>query len=290
MKANFPKENFYFNAEYPDKDALEHLCVSFQEEFKSRKLLHQTWPTTDGVFYSGGYLAGLLKTLGLVPDQCRGGHSKVLDVGCGEGRLMLVLKELGFDATGVDAHVFEGLNIEAEPRGPLLEQYFSEKGINVKLVDIEKEALPFPSNHFDLVTFIETIEHLHNSPKPILQEIARVLRGGGYLLLVCPNYAALSKRILALLGASNHWDLKAYYNFECVSHPSMDFIGHVREFTLSEVEQMLRWEDFRIVFSQTCALPVKMPSRLKQSIHQVLDFLFRFGRTLQPNIFVVAQK
>jgi len=225
-----------------------------------------------------------------VPHSLRALGTKVLDVGCGAGRLMLVLKELGFDATGVDAHVFEGLNIEAEPRGPLLEQYFSEKGINVKLVDIDKEALPFPSNHFDLVTFIETIEHLHNSPKPILQEIARVLRGGGYLLLACPNYAALSKRILALLGASNHWDLKAYYNFECVSHPSLDFIGHVREFTLSEVEQMLRWEDFRIVFSQTYALPAKMPSGLKRSIHQVLDFLSRFGRTLQLNIFVVAQK
>ena len=88
------------------------------------------------------------------------------------------MKKLGFDVTGVDAHLFEGLNTEGEPRRPLLEQYFYEQGIPVEVVDIEKEPLPFADNHFDLVTNIEVIEHLHNSPKPMLQEIRRVLKGG----------------------------------------------------------------------------------------------------------------
>jgi hypothetical protein len=130
-------------------------------------------------------------------------------------------------------------------------------------------------------------------------------------MLATPNYASVDKRILALLGRSNHCDLKGYYNFEYVSLPNMDFVGHVREFTLSEVEQMLKWENFTIVYSETYDLHTMGAStwiskratvRLNKSplgLTPLLKiraltykFLYRsgFGRALLPNIFVVAQK
>ena len=303
------KNIYYFNIEYHNKESIERLCISCQEEFKKRKLIHIVWPLTDEIFYSE-YLYELLKILEMVPDSCRAAGTKVLDVGCGEGRLMWVLKQLGFNVTGVDSHIFEGLNTEGEPRGPLLEQYFSEQGVQVEVVDVEKEPLPFADNYFDLVTNTEVIEHLHNSPKPMIQEIGRVLKRGGLLMLATPNYASLDKRMLALLGRSNHHHLKEYYNFECVSPPNIDFVGHVREFTLSEVEQMLKWENFTIVHSETSDLPYKTSTWLSKRAVMRLNksplgltlllklraltykFLYRsgFGRALLPNIFVVARK
>lgn len=116
------------------------------------------------------------------------------------------------------------------------------------------------------------------------------MKDGGYLMLATPNYAALEVRIRALLGASNHCDLEGYYNFKYVSPPSLDYIGHVREFTLSEVEQMLLWENFEIMFSQTYTLPVKNATGLRRLMLQTVNFLSGFGRTLGPHIFVMARK
>jgi glycosyltransferase involved in cell wall biosynthesis/SAM-dependent methyltransferase len=49
------------------------------------------------------------------------------------------------------------------------------------------EALPFRGGTFDLVTFLEVIEHTE-SPARSLQEIRRVLTAGGRLALTTPNY------------------------------------------------------------------------------------------------------
>ena len=239
-----PPKNYDYSDKYNNKERIMRECISIHEDMKKRRLIHKIWPTTDEIFYSE-YIYRLLKTVEMILIVCRRRGTKVLDVGCGEGRLVLLLKSLGLDVTGVDLHAFEGVNTFNEPRGPLLSRCFSENGVEVKTVDIERDNLPFPDNYFDMVMFMDVIEHLHNSPKPILREIARVLNDGAFLLMSTPNHASLRKRINAMRGKSNHWPLKGYYNFEFISPPSLDYVGHVREFTLSEIEMMLKWEDFR---------------------------------------------
>lgn len=66
-------------------------------------------------------------------------------------------------------------------------------------VDLDREPLPFPSSHFDVVIMTHVIEHLHH-PIPIAREIGRVLIPGGWCYIEAPNWTA------AMMPWMNVWD------------------------------------------------------------------------------------
>ena len=100
-------------------------------------------------------------------------HSRVLDVGCGDGRLLRTISKQGdFDLYGV------------ELPGKAAERAAKVPKINLHLGSLETAR--FPDEHFDLITLVHVIEHL---PKPheTIQELARIIRPGGSLFLSFPN-------------------------------------------------------------------------------------------------------
>lgn len=84
--------------------------------------------------------------------------SKVLDIGCGYGRISLFLKNQGFDVTAVDN--------EKE-----MVKYVKQLGIKSFLMNAEK--LKFKNNLFNLVVTDGLLEHFEN-PEKILAEEKRV--------------------------------------------------------------------------------------------------------------------
>ena len=123
------------------------------------------------------------------------GPRAVLDLGAGDGRyieLFAGLLPAGARLVGCEISLTRARRIHA-------------KGFRV--VVARSEALPFRDGAFELVTFMEVIEHTQ-SPGQSLDEIRRVLRLGGQLALTTPNYpmkrlfdlrAALRQRRLARL-------------------------------------------------------------------------------------------
>ena len=102
---------------------------------------------------------------------------KILDVGCGTGRLIKYLNSNGLDAKGCD---ISKTAVDFANR------------INRKKVALvaSAEKLPFRENSFDLVTSISTIEHLtKKQADKFIQEAKRVLKPGAYIFLVTPNFA-----------------------------------------------------------------------------------------------------
>ena len=88
---------------------------------------------------------------------------RVLDIGCGEGSHLLLLKELGLDISGVDASPY------------MINRARERLGRRCTLKTGAAEDLPFEDNAFDLSVMIHTLEFIED-PLEALREAGRVTR------------------------------------------------------------------------------------------------------------------
>ena len=100
----------------------------------------------------------------------------ILDMGCGEGTRLNKLVTKNQKGYGID--------ISSKAIKIAKRQY---PQLNFKMGDLEK--LPFDDNKFDLVYSAFVFEHLDN-PEKVINEGIRVLKRGGQLLIVAPNFGA----------------------------------------------------------------------------------------------------
>ena len=99
----------------------------------------------------------------------------ILDAGCGSGRTMVELTEIG------EVH-----GVELDPEAADVARGRSAGEIVVGRL----EQLPFDESTFDLITCLDVIEHTPDD-RTTLVELRRVCRPGGWLLLTVPAYQAL---------------------------------------------------------------------------------------------------
>lgn len=112
---------------------------------------------------------------------------KALDIGCGSGQMIKFLRSNGFDVRGIDI-AKEAINLANK----------LNKKVVAKIGSATK--VPHKDKVFDLVISISVIEHLTKKEvRLFLKEARRVLKPGGYIFLVTPNYAT---PIRLLQGAS----------------------------------------------------------------------------------------
>lgn len=74
-----------------------------------------------------------------------------------------------------------------------------EKGLEAQRIEAGMGELPFRRGSFDLVVMAEVVEHLIN-PAKALDEVHRVLKPNGHLILSTPNLACFPNRFLLALG------------------------------------------------------------------------------------------
>jgi SAM-dependent methyltransferase len=121
----------------------------------------------------------------------------------------------------------------------------SRLALDVHRCDVEREAVPFPDQSFELVLFNELFEHLRIDPIFTLEEVRRVLVPGGRLLLSTPNLRSLrGLRNLLLRGqayASSPGVYEQYQKLRTLGH-----MGHVREYTTREVVDFLERVGLRV--------------------------------------------
>lgn len=97
----------------------------------------------------------------------------VLDVGCGDGALAVVLHERGARVAGIDA----------SPAMIAVARRNSQRhGADIAFAVADARRVPFPAERFDLVSAI-TILCFVADAAPVFREMARVLRPGGRLVI-----------------------------------------------------------------------------------------------------------
>jgi len=101
-------------------------------------------------------------------------RAKVLDVATGAGHTGLFLASLGHDVTLADI---------AQPMLDKAAQTATERGLTVKTIQHPAEQFPHASESFDLVT-CRVAAHHFSFPEKFVSESARVLKPGGYYLLI----------------------------------------------------------------------------------------------------------
>lgn len=157
-----------------------------------------------------------------------GSGQKILDIGCNDGFIGSLLLKKGNDVYGLD--IAEHKVVTARKRG-----------IKATACDIESKRLPYPNNYFDMVLLTDVIEHLFDTDR-LLEDIYRVLRKNGTLLITTPNVASLLRRFMLLFGMNPCSEYSARY---------MDYfpspVGHIRYYTHANLRNQLHVCGFRHV-------------------------------------------
>jgi 2-polyprenyl-6-hydroxyphenyl methylase/3-demethylubiquinone-9 3-methyltransferase len=160
---------------------------------------------------------------------------RVLDIGCGGGLFLSLLKREGAQVTGIElsdsrahyAATRHGLDIHKRP----IESDFWQKGYE---------------NRFDAVTLWDVIEHV-NYPLQTLQGAVHVLRKGGLLLIDTPCrdsfYHQVGEITYKLSGGRFPTFLNAMYS----SH----LFGHKQIFSTTEMKDIFETSGLEVVELKT---------------------------------------
>jgi SAM-dependent methyltransferase len=131
----------------------------------------------------------------------------VLDLGCGKGHVSALLAEMGYQAIGLDIPETPGEQLEIDApfwQAPVWrgfqEQWDTAYGY------YNGTAIPLRDGSLDGVVCYAVLEHVSDDDRrPLIKEIARVLRPGGCLLVTkCPRRWAPAEHLAAALGLPHH--------------------------------------------------------------------------------------
>jgi len=143
----------------------------------------------------------------------------VLDIGAGDGFFLGLLKS----KKGIGGGIGVDLSSVAAEKA-------AKKGLDVRVADLERSALPFQDASFATVVMLDVLEHFFH-PEQVLAEASRT--SSSDLVISVPNFSSLPARLQTLLGR--------------VPENNTPRKGHVYWFTWNKLRKMLDTAGFEIV-------------------------------------------
>ena len=171
---------------------------------------------------------------------------KLLDVCCGRGEFIEIYKSLGFDAYGVD-----------------MDSVALQKGLKVKVANVDVEDLPYGDGFFDFVVIKSAIEHIRNVYH-LIENVYRVLKPGGKLIVLTCDWKK---------------NFKIFF----------DDVDHKTPFTVFSLKDLLIRYDFKdVICEDIYYLPFTWKNKFFKQIPKVISALFPidFPQTVRLNHFV----
>jgi methionine biosynthesis protein MetW len=149
-------------------------------------------------------------------------RSRVLDLGCGDGALLLWLKEQkAVQARGV------------ERNGELAQKAIS-RGVTVYQGDLEESLAEYPSGAFDYVILSQTLQETRRP----LAVVEGMLRIGRHAVIAFPNFGHWRVRLAHLM--SGRAPRTSLFPYEWFDSPNIHFL------TVTDFEELARRQGWRI--------------------------------------------
>ena len=225
---------------------------------KSSRWWNETSARHQDRYFSKRYGTALIGLVQLFGVRLR--RKRVLDFGCGSGYLLDALLARNIPCSGADFSEDAVAVVQKRLGGnPLFHGVQLVRGLPTSIED----------ESYDAVFFIETIEHLLDDDlKVTLQELNRILRPGGLLIVTTPNAEELSQAESICPDCG------------CIFHP----VQHVRSWDKDSLSSTMR--DFG--FSTVACRPFYLQRTRPQSL--VISGLVKtLGKPL-PNLLFIGRK
>ncbi|MFH1591766.1 MAG: class I SAM-dependent methyltransferase, partial [Candidatus Woesearchaeota archaeon] len=169
------------------------------------------------------YLSSILKDKCNIKEMIRSCHKierlkekgKILDVGCGRGDFLNYMRARGWETYGVESTEIAARHCR------------EVQGLNVFYGELLEAN--FHANHFDVVRLGHVLEHVQN-PREILQEINRILKPEGLLVISVPNIDSYEAKIFR-----ENWYM-------------LDLPRHLYHFSLKTLKDILEKTKFQIIY------------------------------------------
>ena len=191
------------------------------------------------------------------------GHRCILDVGCGDGRFLSLLRDFGAAEWEMVGLEFDAGAIE-KCRGMGFEAHAE------RVEDFADE--PDQQGRFDAVVMLQLIEHVED-PSVVCEQVHRLLKPGGVFVIETPNLAGLDHRLFE----GRHW---GHYHFP----------RHWNLFSEASLRRMLEAKGFEIVVSEclisTSSWIISHQNWLKDRSYP--DWLCRFVNFQNPLLLGLA--
>lgn len=179
--------------------------------------------------------------------------SKLLEAGCGTGRILIPLTRRGYDCYGIDP---------SEQMLAVLKVKQLLQPDRILLGDIED--IPFQAESFDGVYTTNVLQWLPDGYEKSFREMSRVVKRGGRIVMDFPNENSLWRRVKRLIGIpkeANH----------CVRYVELiGFFGRFKDISFTVVSNfsypqvVFRYHGLRIIgifFERVLPLPFLLRSK-----------------------------
>jgi 2-polyprenyl-3-methyl-5-hydroxy-6-metoxy-1,4-benzoquinol methylase len=207
------------------QERIEQAIAAMLAHFRDNEwMLHEHWPLNEP--HVRLMITDIMTNFPVAAD------ARILDVGCFNGYISILFKQLGYQVTATDVCLL------AEHRS-----IFQPAGIEFVLANMN-ELDPFKNltgQSFDVVIIAQVIEHILNYPLGLIRDLAELMRPGGLMILTTPNPVTVMAAVRILKGKSVLWGTRDFIDEPKIENGRIISKGeiHYREYTSDELCHLL---------------------------------------------------
>jgi SAM-dependent methyltransferase len=245
-------------------------------------------------------------------DRASSGGPRILDLGCGEGRLSIELAARGMDVTGIDLSEERIRRATAMARSAML-------GVQPRFVSGDLNTIALPANSFDCVVAHDSLHHILHLER-LCNEVEKALKPGGSFLImdyvgmgivrkllagalygILPTYQPYRKkwRLRSRLGAFLATEKQKRHNLQDASgalHHDSPFEEISQGSIIKEIRRSVRINELETYcpFWFYLAAKIRLPAGWKRSFARTLracdDLIVKSRLAQGAYVWIAAQK